>query len=156
MPLKKKRKEKKACSWGSQPYEGATTSQTITALQRASLSLRGSWCWKLWLTRFFKALLHLPYFRAAVPFPNHKWLGHVHKDRYSHLRFNLWDRLWRGARWLMQCMDCIKSPHRRSDMPPECNQRVKYVVLIFINFLVVVICLKEWGFFLFPQNIAAV
>lgn len=100
LPLKKKRKEKKAYSWGSQAYEGATTSQTITALQRASLSLRGSWCWKLWLTRFFKALLHLPYFRAAVPFPNHKWLGHVHKDRYSHLRFNLWDRVWRGdADW---------------------------------------------------------
>lgn len=103
-----------------------------------------------------KAVLHVPYVSAAVPLPNHKWLGHACTDRYI-LCIHTWPPLlqkklvdsgptalicgrgWRGA--LSDAVHglYLKSTQAKWYVPRAQSACVKYVGLIFINFLVVVI-----------------
>lgn len=148
----KKRKGSIQLGAVSQAYEGVTPAHHYSFKEGFPLF---TWLPKLETVAhpLLKAVLHVPYVRAAVPFPNHKWLGHVCTDRYiscaytrSHLCFNLWMVGWCEGRTLMDAVHrlCLKSTRANWYAPRVQSTWVKYVALIFINFLVVVICLMYW------------
>lgn len=160
MPLKRKRNILLGAV--SQAYKGVTTRHT---------SFTEGFPLFTWLLKvetvaqpLLIAVLHVPYVRAAVPFPNHKWLGHVCTDQYiscacTHGHLHCRRSLWMVGR-MPSCVtrfeggtliDAVRGLYLKSTQakwyaPRVQSTCVKYVGLIFINFKVVVIWVIQWCF----------
>lgn len=86
MPFKNKRGKKEASSW---EQSAKRTRESQLGAPAHHYSFKEGFPLFTWLPKLetvahplLKAVLHVPYVRAAVPFPNRKWLGHVCTDWY--------------------------------------------------------------------------